>query len=81
MKQPNENIYTYGSPEGQIVKVYLESAKDPSKVFDGMEEYIYKQAQIINYGKKKSPNVYLHQAICSSPRHSMLAKIFENNVQ
>ena len=51
----------YGSAEGQIVKVYLESASDPLEVLsDGMEEYIFKQAQIINYGPKKSPNVYLH---------------------
>ena len=46
----------------------------------GMEEFIFKKAKIVNYGEQKKPNVYLHQAICSSPRHSMLAKIFRVNL-
>ena len=36
---------------------------------------------MINYGDKKKPNAFLHQAILSSPRHSMLAKIFNENLE
>ena len=81
LRLPNENVHVYGRAGVRKTKVLLEAYEDPIEMMaGGMEEFIYKQAKMINYGESKKPNAYLHQAICSSPRHSMLAKIFYRNL-
>ena len=48
-------------------------------MLNGMEEFIYKNATLINYGVEKNINRKIHSAVLG-PKDAILRKIFSHNV-
>ena len=52
---------------------------DPQNMLKGMEEFLFKQAQVINFGAKKTLTHNLHLAILAED--SMNYKVFDSNLK
>ena len=52
---------------------------DPLKMLNGMEEFLYKNATLINFGKEASVPRKIHSAVLG-PKDAILRKIFSHNV-
>ena len=72
------SIFTFGKKE-QKVQVELCIEDDPLKMLNGMEEFLYKNATLINFGKEASVPRKIHSAVLG-PKDAILRKIFSHNV-
>ena len=69
----------YGNDPERQVEVTHKCESDPANMLKGMEEFLFKQANVINFGDKKTLVDNLHLAILA--KDSFNHKVFSSNLQ
>ena len=77
-KKAKTSKFIFGKKD-QKVEVEMSVEDDPLKMLNGMEEFLYKNATFINFGKEQTVPWKIHSAVLG-PKDAILAKIFSFNV-